>query len=175
MRCWILLCSDMAIRSGTAALIAPEHYDKQTRSLTFTTKYAERQRLTVTAELAELLNPDGLDPKTPYVAQLPRGSRVTGKAYRLQPLGHMHSNNLRARFRRLAESLGIRRDLKPHDLRRTTAVNVYRLTRDLRTVQALLGHGDLNSTLWYLDHHMTDVQVETLELAKLNPTTETVQ
>jgi len=52
---------------------------------------------------------------------------------------------------------------------------MYDLTGDLREVQALLGHSQLSSTLWYLDHHVTQVEVTNLELVKLNPTTETVQ
>jgi site-specific recombinase XerC len=52
---------------------------------------------------------------------------------------------------------------------------VYKATRDLRVVQALLGHSNLAQTAWYLQDELTEVSVDVLELAKLNPTTETIQ
>ena len=55
-----------------------------------------------------------------------------------------------------------------HDLRRTTAVRTLEATKDIRVVQVLLGHGDLPTTLWYLDHHNTPVDRAVLEAAKLN-------
>jgi integrase len=107
----------------------------------------------------------------PYVSQLPRayGGHKQIESDALKP------ESLSCQFKRLRRKLGISRKLTAHDFRRTTAVKVYEATRDLRQVQALLGHGDLNSTLWYLDHHMTPVNVANLELAKLNPRTEVVQ
>jgi integrase len=56
-----------------------------------------------------------------------------------------------------------------HDLRRTAAVRMYEQPGDLRTVQALLGHRNLQSTLWYLDHDFRPVSRETLELIKYHP------
>ncbi len=172
LRCWLLLCSDTAIRSGTAARLGPENYDTARRELTFTTKYQERQRLHVTAELAVLLD-QCVIPDVPFVAQLPRSA--VGHRQPLHALGRMGVNALRKLFAKLRRDLGIARKLTAHDLRRTTAVRVYDATRDIRLVQALLGHGDMGSTIWYLDHHMTLVPASTLELAKLNPTTEVIQ
>ncbi len=83
--------------------------------------------------------------------------------------------SLQGAFIRLRRQLGITRRIHAHDLRRTTARNVYDKTKDLRLVQALLGHSDLNSTLWYLQDNLVNVQVSTLELAKLNPVTERTQ
>jgi site-specific recombinase XerD len=40
------------------------------------------------------------------------------------------------------------------------------LYRDLRVVQALLGHSDLTSTLWYLQDNLTTVDIVTREQAK---------
>lgn len=172
LRCWLLLCSDLAIRSGTAARLTPSDYDPVRRELTYTTKYQARQVMPVTSELAALLDLCIL-PNTPFVAQLPR-AHITHRQP-LHPLGHMGADGLRKLFGGLRRKLGINRKLTAHDLRRTTAMRVYDATRDIRLVQALLGHGDLNSTLWYLDHHLTPIQVSTLELAKLNPHTKGVQ
>lgn len=161
----------MAIRSGTAARLTPNDYDPQRQTLTFATKYDAHQSLKVTSELATILSQPGLNPEWPYVAQLSRG---WGRGIVRAPQT-INPRTLGYAFRHLARKLGITRRLTPHDLRRTTAVRVYETTQDLRKVQALLGHGDLGSTLWYLDHHLTTVEVEHLELAKLNPATEVVQ
>jgi integrase len=87
----------------------------------------------------------------------------------------MDYHSLSGAFGSLKRQLGITRKLTPHDLRRTTARNVYAITRDLRTVMALLGHSDLNSTAWYLQDNLVTVPASTLELAKLPPTTGTIQ
>jgi hypothetical protein len=52
---------------------------------------------------------------------------------------------------------------------------VYDATLDLRLAQSLLGHTSLRSTLWYLQGESVPVPASTLELAKLPPTTETIQ
>jgi integrase len=170
LKCWLLLCSDLAIRSGTAATLTPNHYDRERRELTFDTKYQARQCLPVTPELAAILDGCG-EADVPFVAQLPRRSG----AAELKALGHIEVNSLRKLFTALRKRLGIKRRIVPHDLRRTTATRVYSATKDIRLVQALLGHGHLGSTLWYLDHHMEEVGLSHLELAKLNPTTEVIQ
>jgi integrase len=72
----------------------------------------------------------------------------------------------RRTFQKVKKELGITRKLTPHDLRRTTAVLAYQTTRDLRTVQALLGHADLAHTLYYLDHHNTPVSPALIELLR---------
>jgi integrase len=164
LRCWILLCSDLAMRSKTAAQIAPKDYDRQAGTVTFVTKFGTAQTLPVTAEIAELFASAKVteDPSVPYVALLSR-------------LGRIVTKSLRQNFRQLRRKVGINRQITPHDLRRTTAVKMLELTHDLRAVQALLGHRNLSTTLYYLDHRNTPVAVANLELAKLNPHTEVLQ
>jgi len=175
IRCWLLLCSDLAIRSGTAARLGPSNYDRARGELVFTTKYQNKQRLPVTKELALLLD-QCPDDALPFSAQLPRENGPTAnRKYAMQPLGHITAKRLNRAFMLLKAKCGITRNLRPHDLRRATATRVYDATHDLRVVQALLGHADLGSTLYYLDHHVTPVMVSTLELAKLNPITERPQ
>lgn len=168
------MCSDLAIRSGTAAAMTPAHYDAARHVLTFRTKYDNAQELPVTGELRELLDTPGLDPGVPFVAQLPRGFEWrTGRT--LMGLGRMEHSSLHNAWGKLKRRLGLRPALRPHDLRRTTVRRVYDATRDLRLAQALLGHSDLTSTLWYLQGDQVPVEVSTLELAKLNPLTERPQ
>ncbi len=129
----------------------------------------------MTAELRALLD-TCTDPNLPFVAQLDRGLHVgAGKPKVAHAIGRMKLVSLQGAYIRLRRALGITRAIRAHDLRRTTARQVYDHTRDLRLVQALLGHSDLNSTLWYLQADTTEVPVSTLELAKLNPLTERPQ
>lgn len=124
----------------------------------------------MTRELRALL--DTCEGVGKFVEMLPRGTpRLRGRYRRAT----VSETALRKSFRKLLRDCGIERHIRPHDLRRTTARHVYKQSNDLRVVQALLGHADLNSTLWYLqDQHVT-VPVTMLELAKLNPLTERPQ
>lgn len=165
LRLWLLLCSDLAIRSGTATLLGPENYDQDSKTLSFRTKYQHTQRFQVTAEIAGIVA--NLDGNKPWVAQLrPQGTATY----------HQMAND----FTALKKRLGIKRKLTPHDLRRTTARKVYALTSDLRDVQSLLGHSELQTTMWYLQDDLQVVKLSTLERAKLplsqqTPATEVIQ
>jgi integrase len=164
MRLWILLCSDLAIRSGTAARIAPHQYDQTAQVLRFITKRQACLTLPVTAEVQALIETCDLNSSVSFVRQLwIREPRHVG--YQPAPTGKT-ADRLRVRFRELCLSVGITRRLIPHDLRRTSAVALYKATGDIRDAQSLLGHKHLQSTLWYLDHDMNPVQRELLEQIK---------
>lgn len=163
MRLWLLLCSDLAMRSGTAIRIAPEHYDRLTGQLTFTTKYGARLRLPVTRAVEELFNTCTLADPSPFVLQLWRTAN-TKRGHPPVTVGDVQG--LRDGLIRLRLSLGITRRIVPHDLRRTTAVAMLRHTKDVRDVQALLGHRSLQATIWYLDHDLRPIAPETLEAIK---------
>jgi integrase len=162
LKCYILLISDLALRKSTAAMICPNNYDAERDEITFSTKYQNKLTLPVTAELAKMFEPYTEDMTTPYVAQMSR-------------CGHAAPSTMSLALNQLRKQCGITKQLTSHDLRRTTAKRVYDITKDLRAVQAVLGHKDLQTTLIYLDHHVTPVELSMLELAKLNPTTETIQ
>lgn len=84
----------------------------------------------------------------------------------LHPFGRVGYTGLLKAFHRACKEVGITRQITPHDLRRTTAVNTLEVTQDLRLVQALLGHRTLETT--FHDHRNTPVSRKTLELAKLH-------
>ncbi len=161
LRLWLLFCSDLAIRSGTASRLAPEHYDRVRRKLTFTTKYGEKLTLPTTAAIELMLDDCDMRNPEPFVRQLWVGYRSRpGAPQRRDQLLLLHQ------FARLRKTAGIDRRITPHDLRRTTAVAMYQHTRNVRKVQALLGHRNMNSTIWYLDHDLEPVDIEVLETIK---------
>lgn len=163
LRLFLLLCSDLAIRSGTAVLISPHHYDPHSRTLRFKTKYDEKVCLPVTDELAAILDACDLHSSIPFLTQLRKAERRPGHQ---QESDVMNPRHLRKEMKKLRLSLGIEKRIIPHDLRRTTAVALYKRTRDIRKAQALLGHHNLQSTFWYLDHDLEDVDVADLEAIK---------
>jgi integrase len=164
MRLWLLLCSDLAIRSGTAVKLNPSNHDPQAGTLRFITKANAHMTLPVTSEIAELLNTCDQTSGEPFIRQLwPRDAHRKGQRPRK---GCDGIDALRWQFHRLCAQVGINRRITPHDMHRATAVAMLRQTRDLRKVQALLGHRNLQSTFWYLDHDMQPVSKTTLELIK---------
>jgi integrase len=163
MRCFVLLCSDLALRSGTAVRISPSHYDPESGTVSFIAKKQSSQTLPVTAELRAIFDASKRCPvDMPYVTFL---STKRGR----QRVSYAQS------FKHLLRRLGLDDRIRPHDFRRTTAVRVLNLTRDIRDVQSLLGHKRLATTVHYLDHGLQPVALSTLELAKLQPNTEKIQ
>lgn len=164
LRLMILLCSDLAIRSGTAVRISAENYDPETSTLRFRTKYDEKVGLPVTAELAEIFNSLDLDSSLPFITQMRR--REEPRACRRMFHTIVDPRRLRKELKTLRLRLGIEKRLVFHDFRRTTAVALYKRTRDIRKAQALLGHHQLQSTFWYLDHDLEEVDLADLEAIK---------
>jgi integrase len=164
VRLWLLLCSDLAIRSGTAAQLGPEHYNSEDQTLTFVTKCEEHLTLPVTTEIRIILDTCDLTIRTSFVRQLWQLDH--GKRGRAPLSSHYDASGLNNLFRALCAEVGITRYIRPHDLRRTTAVAVLRHTKDIRDVQAVLGHKSLQSTIWYLDHDLRPVQRAMLEIVK---------
>jgi integrase len=164
MRLWLLLCSDLAIRSGTAVTLAPLNYDQRRRDLRFVTKANAHMTLPVTAQVAELLDQCDQTSPLPFVRQLwPRDPQHPGPRLKR---GCDGIDALRWQFKKLCAQVGITRRIVPHDMRRATAVAMLQHTHDLRAVQALLGHRNLQSTFWYLDHDLRQVSRSTLEIIK---------
>ena len=126
----------------------------------------EKLSLPTTAEIETLL--DDCDPRNPepFVRQLWHNQPGNNHPHQRGAMRRSQHLTLLAAFGRLRRSLGITRHLTPHDLRRTTAVAMYRHTRNLRQVQALLGHRSLQATIWYLDHELEPIEAETLEAIK---------
>ena len=162
MKLFLLLCSDLAMRSGTVNKINGSNYDRERREFRFTTKGGSIQMLPVTEEIARIIDPLDQTSKVPFVWQLREKEAAQGK----RVAWNYGRDVLYKELREMEKELGFTRRIIPHDLRRTTAVAMLRETHDLRAVKALLGHDDLKSTLWYIDHDNTPVELDTLEKIK---------
>jgi len=156
LRFFLRLCGDLGIRHRTAARMTLANYDPATRALRFTTKNHTHQTLPVTAAIADTITAllPGSDKHIPIVALL-----HTGRAMGQNP-------RLLKRWWALKKKLGIRPELRIHDLRRTVAEDLWEATHDLRPIQAQLGHRSISTTARYLANRLQlqDLQPVLLKL-----------
>jgi site-specific recombinase XerC len=162
-RVWLLFCSQLALRNAEGRSIHPKHFNPETQTITFTKKGKGTHELPVTPDILAVINaapepPEGQEDWT-YVERW-RGKRLTKAA-------------VEHHWRKLKKECGVREDLRVHDLRRTTAVALYDLTKDLRAVSHLLGHASLSATCGYLAHQ--DPQTLRPLLAQMKLATEIKQ
>jgi len=145
LRFFILLCADLGLRHKTALSIAPHHYNADTKTITFTTKGGHQQVMPVTPEIAHSFQfiPPGADKAAPMVAILNRHTTHSGRKGSMQDA-----------YKRLRAAAEVRPEVRIHDLRRSAAEAAWAATKDLRAVQALLGHTSIATTNRYL-HNRT--------------------
>lgn len=141
MRGVILLATHAGLRRSDCFRVAPVHYDAERRVISIDQKKTGRVVvIPVTETLAawlEAITPDTIH--TPYVAAYRGKEAIT-------------FSGLKFAWSALKKKAGVNPDLWIHDLRRTAAVSLYQLTKDLTAVEAFLGHASLSSTCGYLEH-----------------------
>ncbi len=140
LRCAILLAAHAGLRRTDITRIAPQNYDPEKRLLTIEQqKTGQVVALPVTEALAEMLghltNPP---PATPYL-----------ELFHERPTSPM---NLTQAWIDLRKKANVNPQLTLHDLRRTLAVSLYEVSKDLRIVEQMLGHQSLHATVHYLEH-----------------------
>ena len=147
LRFFILLCADLGLRHTTALSITPRHYNPIDKTIFFTTKNGFQQQLPVTPEIAHTMQflPPTASPDNPVYATLNGYQTERGK----------RSRAMHAAFRKLKLDTGVRLELRIHDLRRSAAETAWAATKDLRAVQAILGHTNIATTNRYL-HNRTN-------------------
>jgi integron integrase len=100
--------------------------------------------------------PDGLERKFPaaalewpwqwvFPAQRLTSSLADGKMRRF----HLHETGLQKEIKRAAKGAGLTKRVSPHILRHSFATEMLRMGYDIRTVQDLLGHADVATTMIY--------------------------
>ncbi len=132
LKLWILLCSDLAIRSGTASKLSRRNYSTEDQMLRFTTKHSARLTLPVTAEIRELIEQCDPSSDEPFVRQLWQRTRPR----QARPLGVSFDNGgkLRIHFKALCKAVGIERRITPprlttHNSRRHARIHKRRARR----------------------------------------------
>ena len=149
LRLAIHLASQLGIRAGTIVTLGAAHYDAAPPTLTFLSKGDIPQRLPVTPDAVRLIEAAlTINPLVPFCQAL--------NAY------SYGAHTLRHEFQLARERAGVADHITMHDLRRTLAHQVYHETRDLLTVQKLLGHTSIKATMIYLHGAHKEVSADLL-------------
>ena len=155
LRCFLLLCSDLALRFAEARRAAPCYFDPTHKTITLPVKGGHLHTLPVTEELQGLfaITAAKTCDTTPYVELLSARKLPDADIYRA--------------WTKLKARAGVNPHLRFHDLRRSTATALYHFTKDLRAVQQLLGHAHLATTTQYIAPHDPENLRPLLEALKM--------
>ena len=151
---WLLwCCCDLGLRFGTATrlTIAECASGKAVRL----TKGGARTEVPLSGRMLALLR----------VAAQPGQDTGTAVCDALNgvPLTNAGWNQ---RWRKARKAAEVRREVRPHDMRRALARRMFAATRDLRQVQKLLAHKNVRSTLHYLEGEVTQIDNAALDAAR---------
>jgi integrase/recombinase XerC/integrase/recombinase XerD len=140
MRLILTLATSLGLRLKECLTAAPAGYNRENHTITVTTKGRKLHTLPTTPQVEAILDtvPTTENPMTPY-AELLRG----------RPMSTHAAHHAWASLKKKAQ---VNPNLIIHDLRRSAAVTLYELSRDLRAVEHLLGHESMTTTGRYLEH-----------------------
>jgi integrase len=188
MRALILFARVLGLRRGEIINLTPKNFDQQTKGLNFLRKGGGTSGLPVPPELERIIQFAGeQDPNERIIVTLGMRRPCERKSV------HVKQQSQEARewtafnslisnsWTSLKKRAGVNPDLHIHDLRHTAATEAFTETKDLRTVQQLLGHRSLSSTMRYLAPLKTEELREQLKelnhawLYRARPATELKQ
>jgi len=144
MRLYILIATTTALRRGDILRLSQAHIAADEHAGPVLRLRQQKTDRILTLPLAPQLQeaiaalPPGETEATPFL------ERAAGKPVTVAMFGH--------EWKQLRKKAIVRPELTSHDLRRTVAVSLYEISKDLRTVQQMLGHTSLSSTVIYLEH-----------------------
>jgi len=108
------------------------------------------------AGLGEVYLPDALSRKYPNAAKewgwqyvFPSGNLSVDPRSGKRRRHHVHENGLQKLVKRAAQRVGISKKVNCHSLRHSFASHLLESGYDIRTVQELLGHADVSTTMIY--------------------------
>jgi site-specific recombinase XerD len=116
----------------------------------------ERFEEDLRAGFAGAFLPDALERKLPGAARdwnwqwvFPAIRLTVSSQDRLLRRYHLHETGVQKEIKRAAARAGIGKRVSPHTLRHSFATHLLRMGYDIRTVQDLLGHADVATTMIY--------------------------
>jgi integrase len=137
LRCFVLFCADLGLRFNTARTVRLSLYNRENRTIDFTTKGEAKQILPLSPALVAILESIPKD-----AGDIPVLEALYGRL--------PHKSTVRKAFMQACKRAGLPQAVTPHTFRRTIVSNLYRDTKDLRACQQLLGHANLATTAYYL-------------------------